>query len=264
MYVEGLLMKKFVKIMAVIAAMGVMMSFAGCASTPTTSKIKEKGVITMATNAAFPPFEYVKDNKVSGVDVDVANEIAKDLGVKLEIKDMNFDSVIPSVKAGKFDFGAAGITIREDRLKEVDFSVEYVKSSQYMVVQKGKTFTKDDLANMVVGVQAATTGDLYASGEFDEDVKAKEVKQYNTAVEAATDLKLGRIDAVIVDELPAKTIVESAADELEMIDEKLTEESYALCVKKGNKTLLESINKTLERLMNEGKIDEYVINHMGK
>ena len=69
---------------------------------------------------------------------------------------------------------------------------------------------------------------------------------------------------MIVDELPGKTIVEGAADKLELIDEKLTEESYALCVKKGNKTLLDSINKTLERLMNEGKIDEYVINHMGK
>lgn len=221
-------------------------------------EIKSKGKIVMLTNATFPPFEYVKNGEVTGVDVDVANAIAADLGVELEILDMNFDLLIDAVKAGKGDFVAAGLTVDPDRAKQVDFSTEYVKSSLYIIVQAGSDITKDTLDGKVLAVQESTTGDFYAT----DNVEAKNVLRFKSAVEAGSALKSGKCDAVIIDELPAQAIAANSDGALEVLPDKLTEESYALAVKKGNSDLLEAINGTLQKLIDEGKIDEFTKNHM--
>lgn len=248
------------KILAFLLAAMMILPLAGCKKTPTLDQVKKDGKLVMLTNAAFPPFEYLENNEFAGVDVEIANEIAKDIGVELEIVNMDFDGVVDAVKAGKGSFAAAGLTIKPDRLDKVDFSIEYVKSSQYLIVKKGSSFTADQIPSMTIGVQAGTTGELYCVD--DNSMPEDQVKKYKSALEAAMDLQNGRIDGVIVDQLPAETIVAKNAD-LELIPEALTEESYAIAVQKGNTSLLEAINSTLQRLMDEGKIDEYVLKHMG-
>ena len=227
---------------------------------PTVDAIKAEGKIIMLTNAAFPPFEYLSDeNEIVGVDVDIAREIAADLGVELEVVDMDFDGIIAAVQAGKGDFGAAGMTVRPDREEMINFTVKYVKSSQYILVAQGSDIASaEDLKGKVIGVQQGTSGDFYATDE----VEGATIMRYKDALTASMDLAAGRIDAVITDELPAKSIV-AANDQLVLIDEVLTEEEYAICVAKEKTDLLAAIDATLTRLMEEGKVDEYINNHMG-
>lgn len=274
-------MKKIVAML--MAALLCAAMFSGCtdaAKKQSVDAIKKNGKITMGTNAEFPPFEYSKDGKVAGVDADIAAEIAKDLGVELEIVDGKFDAVIPSVQSGKVSFGAAGMTVTEKRKKEVDFSIEYVTSKQYLILPKDSEIkTLEDLAGKKIGVQLGTTGDLLITDEINgtEDEETKEhikgklegtgasVVRANNAIDATQDLVNGKLDAVVIDKLPAENISKSQPStktfELVYSDGSNTEEKYAIAVAKGNTSLLEAINKTLKRLMDEGKIDEYIVNH---
>ncbi|MEM1483274.1 ABC transporter substrate-binding protein [Oscillospiraceae bacterium PP1C4] len=232
---------------------------ASTSDTPNIDRIKAAGKLVMLTNATFPPFEYIgADGKVAGVDADVAAEVAKDLGVELEIVDMNFDLLIDSVKADKGDFAAAGMTINPERLEQVDFSMEYVKSAQYVIVKKDSTIATDKLDGLTIAVQESTTGDFYAT----DDVKAKEVLRFKNATETGAALKAGKCDAVIIDKLPAEAIAANSNGELVVLPQSLTEESYAFAVKKGNEDLVAEINKVMQKMIDEGKIDELVTKHM--
>lgn len=273
-------MKKILALIMTAALCAAALS--GCSnavSKQSVDAIKKAGKITMATNAEFPPFEYLENDKVVGVDADIAAEIAKDLGVELEIVDGKFDAVIPSVQSGKASFGAAGMTVTEDRAKKVDFSVKYITSTQYIIVPKDSDVkTIEDLAGKKIGVQLGTTGDFIISDEVDgyKDDDGNPVKgvlqdtgatitRANNAIDATQDMVNGKLDAVVIDKLPAENIVATQATtktfELVYSDGSNTEEQYAIAVAKGNETLLEAINKTLQRLMDEGKIDEFVVNH---
>lgn len=231
---------------------------AGTAETPNVDRIKKAGKIVMLTNAAFPPYEYLgDDNKPVGVDIDIAQAIADELGVELEVVDMDFDGIIGAIQAGKGDFAAAGMTIREDRLKNVDFSMKYAKSSQFMIVKADNDGIKEpaDLDGKNVGVQASTTGQYFA-----EDETKANVNKFKTALDAAMALKTGKLDAVIIDELPARAIV-AKNPELKIIENKLTEEEYAMAIAKGSDDLAAVINKVLEKLVNDGTIDELTMKH---
>lgn len=229
--------------------------------------IKDKGEIVMLTNASFPPFEYTDaSGEVKGVDVDIANEIAKDLGVDLKIVDMDFDAIPEAVKSGKGDFAAAGMTIREDRLEVVDFSNEYVKSAQYVAVPVDSELTADDaaLSGKTLSCQEGTTGDFYASGdeETGSEIKDANVLKFKSALEAGMAVAQGKADALVVDEMPAKKIVENNSDKLKLLETPLTEESYAIAMAKGS-DLVEAVNATLKRLADEGKIEQFINTHMG-
>lgn len=227
--------------------------------TPNIDRIKAAGKIVMCTNAAFPPFEYVgADGKPTGVDVEIAQAIADDLGVQLEVVDMNFDLLIDSVKAGKADFAAAGMTIKPERLKQIDFSDEYVQSAQYVITKKGSDISVDDLDGLTIAVQEATTGDFYASDELN----AKEVLRFKSGIEAGSALSAGKCDAVIIDKLPAESIAANSNGELVVSSESLTEESYAIAVQKDCPDLLSAINNVLNKLVEEGKVDALVTKHM--
>ena len=273
-------MKKILALIMTAALCAAALS--GCSnavSKQSVDVIKKAGKITMATNAEFPPFEYLENDKVVGVDADIAAEIAKDLGVELEIVDGKFDAVIPSVQSGKASFGAAGMTVTEDRAKKVDFSVKYITSTQYIIVPKDSDVkTIEDLAGKRIGVQLGTTGDFIITDEVEgyKDKDGNPVKgvlqdtgatitRANNAIDATQDMVNGKLDAVVIDKLPAENIVATQATtktfELVYSDGSNTEEQYAIAVAKGNETLLEAINKTLQRLMDEGKIDEFVVNH---
>ena len=277
------------KLIASMVALVMMFSFAACsdnssegsntegeqAQSQSLDAIKEAGEIVMFTNAEFPPFEYRDDNnEIAGVDVDIANEIANDIGVELVIEDVHFHSIVTSVQSGKAAFGAAGMTITDERKENVDFSIEYVTSKQYVILPEGTTIsTIEDLDGMNIGVQTGTTGDFIIGDAINGTDDAEPLipnatsNGYTSAILAAQDLLSGRLDAVVIDRLPAENIATVNADagltttELLYADGSDTTEEYAICVQKGNTELLEAINATLQRLIDEGKIDEFLVNH---
>lgn len=217
------------------------------------------GVLTMATNAEFPPYEYHDGGEIVGIDVEVAEAIAEKLGMTLEIDDIAFDSIIPEVDSGKADMGVAGMTVSEDRLKNVDFSDPYTTASQVIIVKEDSEIAgPDDLAGKYIGVQLGTTGDIYAS---DYEADGSTIERYNKGFEAVQAMMQGKIDAVVIDLEPAKVFV-SENEGIKILDEALTVEEYAIAVKKGNTELVEKINGALAELKDSGElqaiIDKYI------
>ncbi|MDP4108501.1 MAG: transporter substrate-binding domain-containing protein [Bacillota bacterium] len=269
-------MRKYEKILTLVIVLGLILGLASCSGkSASLDQIKKNGKIVMLTNAAFPPYEYLgDDNKPAGVDVDIANELAKELGVKLEIVNMDFDGLISALASGKGDFIAAGMTISDERKKSVDFSVEYSTSRQYIVMPTDGTFSAlTDLKGKRIGVQLGTTGDYlvtdavngtnddkgtHTKGELEGS--GASVSEYKTALEAALDLKAGRLDAVVIDKLPAEIIAQK--NDLKTSASAISdEEKYAYAVKKGNKELLDAINKTLNSMIKDGKVEELIKQH---
>ncbi|MDD3222740.1 MAG: amino acid ABC transporter substrate-binding protein [Clostridia bacterium] len=220
---------------------------------------KDSGKLIMATEAGFAPYEYTEDGQtVVGVDVDIANEIAKAMGKELEVQNMTFDGALLAVQQGVVDFAAAGISVTPERQEQMDFSIEYATSKQVVVVKKdaGKITKPEDVTEgTVVGVQMGTTGDFYCT----DDLKC-EVKQFNKYAEAAMELKNDKIECIVMDSLPAEQLV-AANEDLEILEGELFTDKYAIAVKKGNEELLNEINQVLQTLVDEGKVDEFTIKH---
>ena len=233
------------------------------AASDETAAEKDDSKLIMATEAGFAPYEYTEDGvTVVGVDVDIANEIAKAMGKELEIQNMNFDSALLSVQQGKVDFAAAGISVTPEREEQMDFSIEYTTSRQVVVVNKAAqrvTSVDGVTADTVVGVQTGTVADTYCK----DDLGVKDLKQYNKFMEAAMDLKNDKIDCIIMDSLPAEEMVKEN-DDLEILEGEVFTDKYAIAVQKGNTELLDQINEVLQKLVDEGKVDEFIINHTTK
>ena len=209
--------------------------------------------LVMATNAAFPPYENVEGDKIVGIDPEIAQAIADDLGMELVIEDMAFDSIIAAVTSGKASMGMAGLTVTEDRKQNVDFSDSYTMAAQVIIVKEGSTIAgPDDLSGLKVGVQLGTTGDIYA-----DDIENATVERYSKGFEAVNALLQDKIDAVIIDNEPAKVFV-AQNEGLTIVDEEFTVEEYAIAIQKGNTELLEKINGSLKKLKESGKIDEII------
>jgi len=226
-------------------------------------KVKDNGKLVMLTNATFPPYEYLGEGSVvAGSDVDIMQMIADEIGVELEVVDMDFDGLIPALQSGKGDIVAAGMTIDPERAESVDFSVPYTDATQLIIVDKAdpKVSGPDDLDGKTIGVQLGTTGHTYIQWEIDDGADI-EVVPYKSNMEAAMDLVNGRLDAIVLDELPAKSIAE-ANDTLAIIETPLTEEQYAMAVAKGNQSLLEVVNQVLNKLVDEGKVQEIIDQHV--
>lgn len=279
------------KLAAALLAGVMVLSMAACGSTKTTETTKaaettkvgetkaeetdkaeetsaaeareDDGKLIMATEAGFAPYEYTEDGStVIGVDVDIANEIAKAMGKELVIQNMNFDSALLAVQQGKVDFAAAGISVTPEREEQMDFSIEYTTSKQVVVVKKdaGRVASVDALnADTVVGVQGGTVADSYCQ----DDLGTKDLKQYSKFMEAAMDLKNDKIDCIIMDSLPAEQMV-AENDDLEILDGEVFTDKYAIAVQKGNKEMLDQINEVLQKLVDDGKVDEFIINHTTK
>lgn len=210
---------------------------------------KKEKVVKMGTNAAFPPFEWVEGKDVVGFDVTLSNLIANDYGKTLKVVDMSFDGLIAALQAGSVDFIASGMTATDERRKSVDFSDPYYSSKQTIIVRVSNKSVSSvaDLKGMVIGVQAATTGEIYATEEID----GANVKSFRTVIDAALALKNSAIEAIIIDELPAKEIVKSNP-ELKIVDDDFFTDEYAIAVKKGNTELLNSINNTIRTIKANG------------
>ena len=194
---------------------------------------------------------------VVGIDADIARAIGEEMGMEVKIEDMAFDSIIPAVTSGKADFGAAGMTVTEDRKKNVDFTDTYATATQVIIVKEGSDIAgPDDLTGKKIGVQLGTTGDIYA-----DDIEDAKVERYNKGFEAVQALTQDKIDAVVIDGEPAKEFV-AEADGLKILDEAFTEEEYAIAVAKDNDDLLKKMNEALASLKESGKIDEIVAKYI--
>ena len=204
----------------------------------------------MATNAEFEPFEYKENGNIVGFDVDIANYIAKDINKTLKIDDMSFDSVLAAIPSGKADMGIAAMSVKPERKANMDFSDPYFTAYQVMIVKDGSVIkTGEDLKGKKIGVQQGTTGDTYVSDTY----KDATITRYNKGSEAVLDLKNGKIDAVVIDDYPAKKYAQTNAG-VKVIDTPLTDkEEYAIAVKKGNTELLNKINAALAKMKSSGE-----------
>ena len=238
----------------------------------------------MATNAAFPPYEYKEGDNFAGIDVEIATEIAKKLGMELQIADVEFGSIIGGVSTGKYDIGMAGMTVTEERKQSVNFSNTYATGIQVIIVKDGSTIASlDDIfvfddkgdptalknTDIKVGVQQDTTGDIYSSSAIsgwgfndlaeDESIITDRVVRFKTGAEAVAALKNGNVDMVIIDNEPAKSFV-AANEGIHILegDNEYAIEDYAICVSKDNAELLEKINKALDELKADGTIDRII------
>lgn len=223
-----------------------------------TVKTAKDGVLTMATNATFPPYEYYEGDDIVGIDAEIAKAIADKLGLKLEIQDMEFNSIITAVQSGKADLGLAGMTVTDERKQSVDFSDSYATGIQSVIVKDGSSIKSiDDLKGKKIGVQLATTGDIYAKDDFGEE----NVEEYNKGADAVMALTSGKIDAVIIDNQPAKSFIETT-DGLQILDTDYVQEDYAAAIAKGNDDLLNAVNGALKELKEDGTIqkilDKYI------
>jgi polar amino acid transport system substrate-binding protein len=211
--------------------------------------------LVMGTNAEFPPFEYVEGDDVVGVDVDIAQEIVKDLGRTLSIENMVFDSIIPALVSGQVDVGIAAMTVKEERLLSVDFSEPYYNARQACIIKKGGSVSDEEtLSGKSIGVQNGTTGD-YAAEEYTENVA-----RYVKALDAVLDLAGGKLDAVIVDEPVAQNILTALANPDLVLLEGITfeDEFYAVAIAKGHPELVEAINATIARIQADGTLDAII------
>ena len=220
----------------------------------------EAGVLHMATNAAFPPYEMISDNGgFEGIDVEIATEIARKLGLELVVDDMEFGSVITSVQSGKSDIAMAGLTVTEERKQNVDFTTSYATGIQVIIVpEDSDILTVDDLANdKMIGVQDGTTGYIYCSDDYGED----HITSYTNGAMAIEALKGGKVDAVVIDNEPARAFV-AANDGLKILDTEYIVENYAIGVSKDNPGLCEAVNNALTELIADGTVqmivDKYI------
>ena len=211
--------------------------------------------LTMGTNAAFPPYEFMDDaGNVVGIDAEIAAAVAEKLGMKLEIKDMAFDSLITAVSTGSVDIVLAGMTVTEERKESVNFSDSYATGVQVVIVTEDSTIaTIEDLKDKKIGVQTGTTGDIYCAGDYGEDAVAR----YDNGALAVAALQNGQVDCVVIDNEPAKAFVE-ANEGLKLLDTEYITEDYAAAIAKDNTELLDKVNAALAELKAEGKLDEII------
>jgi polar amino acid transport system substrate-binding protein len=225
----------------------------------------ESNEIIVATNAEFPPFEYIADGEglkdgYSGADVAISLEIAKELGKELTISDMEFESVLAAVDTGKADFAASGLTASPERAETVDFSIPYCTAEQNILVKSDNQDIQSaqDIIDKRVGVIQGYTGEFICS----DDLGIQDLTSYKSGMQAAQDLKQSRLDCVVIDSKTAEAILR-LNDDLKIVTDSATfeAEQYAIAVKKGNGELLTKINGVLQRLIDEGAIDQYIVDY---
>lgn len=274
------------KLIAVVLMMALAVGFAACGSsapapaapaateapaaetvepadeapaTPTIDAIKEKGKLVVMTNAGFPPFEYISaDGKVVGVDMDLAKMVADAIGVDLEIVDMDFALLIDSLKGGKGDLVAAGMTATAARAEIIDFSTIYISMGLKVVVPVGTDIQSfDDLADKKIALQEATTADIYAQ----ENYPNAQILSFANAIDAVNAVKSGNADCAIIDMLPAEYMT-SNSDAIELMEGLLSEEQTAMGVAKGKEDFLAVVNQVLEAAMADGSLQASFDSHM--
>ncbi|MBE5830045.1 MAG: basic amino acid ABC transporter substrate-binding protein [Butyrivibrio sp.] len=252
--------KKFLS--AFVATMMTMVFLCGCGGAATAGEADNGGeaskeTLIVGTNAAFPPFEYVGDDgKPDGFDIALIKAIGEEIGVEVQIQDMEFDSLVSSI-GNKIDVAIAGMTVTEERQQMVDFSDPYYEAVQAVIIPKGAAIaTADDLKNKKIGVQLGTTGEFIA-----DEIEGAEVSAYNKAVDAVNDLNNGRVDLVIVDKNPAEVFGAQFSDKVDVVAGEnfdFEPENYAIALPKGDEDLAVKINTALKKFKDNGTYDSLV------
>ncbi|WP_026486324.1 basic amino acid ABC transporter substrate-binding protein [Caldanaerobius polysaccharolyticus] len=265
-------MKKFI-VLVLVALLAL--SLASCASSSKNSpqksdvgtssatsldRIKKAGVLVMGTSADFPPYESHQlvngEDKIVGFDVDIAQAIADGLGVKLRIEDMKFDGLIAALQSGKIDMIVAGMTPTPERAKSVDFSDLYYNGKQVLVVKKDNKTIKSasDLKGKKLDAQLGTTSEKAARG-----IKGATVIPIDKVSTEVMEVKTGKVDGMVVEQTVAVAYLKENPDlKIVEIPELKSEEGAAIAVKKGDKALLDEINKILKQLKNSGEYDKLI------
>lgn len=269
-------MKKFAK--AIIAVLALVCLVGACFALVACDPDKEEGndapqydgKLIVATNAAFPPFEMVDENgNYVGIDMDIAREIGKIINYEVEIKDMEFDSVITSIETGVANIGMAGLTVNAERLEQVDFCDPYFEASQVVIAKKGSAIaaaTNEDalisaLEGKKIGFQIGTVGEYYVRGDEGwgfPGIANAEPTSFQNGAAAVLALNNGQIDAIVIDKAPAQQFVANNSDLVALVDIPLTVEEYAFAVAKGDTKTKELVNHAMEILKLKGTFDEIV------
>ena len=268
-------MKKLTALL-LIAALTLSL-FAGCGKSAEKNAldiIKERGYITMATDAAWAPYEYVGENgQPDGCDIELAKEIAKGLGVELKIINAAFDTLPTYVESGEADMILAAMTITEERKQTMDFSNPYTVAQQYIIVAKDNSSVKtiEDMAGYTIGTHLGTTGDFLVCDEIDLDDgvlhgTGASYAQYKDLTVASLDLNSGSLQAVVCDGPMAENMCIRNENlkcfPLVYADGSGTDESYGIAVKKGNTALLDAINQVVDPLVADGTFDQFFVKHV--
>ena len=208
--------------------------------------------LKMITEATFPPYEFLRGQEIAGIDVEICRAVAKKLNRPFKAETVDFDSVIPAVISGKADLAAAGITVTEDRKKNVDFSIPYVKTGIVVIYKKSNPFKgKDQLKGKKIGVQGGTTSETFVLEQLKQ-----EPERSKSPAEAVAALKSGRVEFVIADIDPAKNCVKGEADLA--LSDFITSEEYAVAIRKGQPELLKAIDETIAELKASGQLDQWI------
>ncbi len=247
-------MKKIITL--TLAAVLTVLCLTGCggSDTKTVADIQKAGKLVIATSPDFPPFEELKsDGSVQGIEIDLLNIICERLGVQLDIQQMDFDSVLPGVQAAKYDVGVSGISVTEERQKNVLFTEPYCLAAQAIVVTADSAITgKADLAGKTVSVQTGTTAESFCMSQ------GYTVSSFSSNSDAETALVTGKVDAWVIDDLTAAEMVTAYNAEnpgaLAVLDEPMTTEPYAFAFAFGSEELVAEINTILEALVADGTV----------
>lgn len=269
-------MNKCKKIITAALAATMLLSLGACGSKAATDvsaspsagastavvKTVTAGELHMATNAEFPPYEVVKDGSTTeyeGIDVEIAGKIADKLGLKLVVDNMDFSSVVTSVQTGKEDIAMAGLTVDETRKKQIDFTDSYATGKQVIIVKEGSAIkSANDLTGKKIGCQEATTGYLYCSDTPENGGYGEEnVTAYTNGALAVQALADGKVDAVVIDNEPAKNYV-AANKGLVILETPFKSEDYAIGVSKDNPALRDAVNGALKELIADGTVKSIV------
>ena len=243
------------KLLALILALVMVLSMAACGSKGTPMKKLEKaGKLVIATSPDFPPFESLDGSgKVSGIEIDILEEVCAQLGLTLEIQQMDFDSVLPGVQAGKYDMGVSGISVTEKRQKNVLFTDPYCLAAQAIVVKEGSPIQgKADLTGKTVAVQTGTTAESFCMEN------GYTVNAYAANNDAQSALLQGKVDAWVIDDLTAADMVKvynaQGGDQLVILSEAMTTEPYAFAMAFGSEDTIAAINGILNTMLADGTI----------
>jgi len=238
--------------------LAVMLAFMALFLTSCGEKEAERGKLIMVTNATFPPYEFYQGSRIVGIDADMVREIAKRNNLELVIEDMAFDSVIAAVQTGKADVAASGITVTEDRKKQIDFTTSYVKADQVIIVRKDSDIVgPESMRGKRIGVQHGTTGDMYVTENLQEP------ERFQDGALAVASLVTGKIHAVVLDSAPAEEHV-ARNKGICILPMALVSEEYAMAVSKSRPELLAMINRTMAEMKADGTMDAIWARYLDK
>ena len=246
-------MKKIIALVLVMIMAAACLTACG-AKGATLADVQKAGKLTVATSPDFPPFESLNgDGKVEGIEIELLEMICQELGVELDIQQMDFDSVLPGVQAGKFDMGVSGISVTEKRQKNVLFTDPYCLAAQAIVVVEGSPITcKADLEGKSVSVQTGTTAESFCN---ENGYKVSSFQANNDAQSAVVQ---GKVDAWVIDDLTAADMVKAYNAEndvkLVVLDEPMTTEPYALAMAFGSEDTVKKVNEILDKLLSDGTV----------